>query len=213
MSQRVERGHAEGGESGDRVSEAADSRTDGGALTREAVHGILGNRRRRYTLEFLRGTDGPVGMRELCVAVAARENDIAREEVRPKQRKRVYTALRQTHLPRLAAAGLVEYDRDRSVVTPTDRLTVLDPYFGEADPASRQWADYYLGLGVVGLLFAAGAALDLPVVGLVPDAVCAALIAGAVVVVAAAHRYSDVDGDGSSPPEMSVGHPGQRPGD
>jgi hypothetical protein len=207
MSQRVEGEHAEEGEDDDRAGEGERRRTDGGELTSEAIHSILGNRRRRYTLEVLRGVEDSIGMRELCVAVAARENDITPDDVRPKQRKRVYTALRQTHLPRLATADLVEYDRDRSVVAPTERLAVLDPYFGEADSGDPGWADYYLGIGIVGLAFTAGVALDLPVVALVPDAVCAALIAGAVVVVATAHRYSDT-GEEPPRPETRVGQPG-----
>lgn len=174
-------------------------RADGGEFTVEAVHGILGNQRRRYVLEFLREHGDTVGMRELCVAVAARENDCEPDDVRPKQRKRVYTALRQTHLPRLATAGLVEYDRDRSTVTPTDRLSVLDPYFG-TEGKRPQWPRYYTALGAVGLLLALAGGLGLPVVGAVPDGLLAALLALAVLATAAVHRSTEAEPAGPGSP-------------
>lgn len=172
--------------------------TDGGEFTAEAVHGILGNQRRRYVLEFLCEHGETVGMRELCVAVAARENDCDPDDVRPKQRKRVYTALRQTHLPRLAAAGLVEYDRDRSTVTPTDRLSVLDPYFG-VEESDRPWPRYYIALGTVGMVLALAGGLGLPVVGGAPDGLLAALLALAVLVTAAVQRSTEQSARSGSP--------------
>jgi len=174
-------------------------RADGGEFTAEAVHGILGNRRRRYVLEFLREHSDTVGMRELCVAVAARENDCEPDDVRPKQRKRVYTALRQTHLPRLATVGLVEYDRDRSTVAPTDRLSVLDPYFG-TETGRRPWPSYYIALGGAGLLLALAGGLGLPVVAGAPDGLLAALLALAVIATAVVHRWVEEEPAGLGSP-------------
>ena len=44
--------------------------------------------------------------------VAAWENDTTVERIGSTERKRVYTALRQSHLDRMADAGIIEYDVD-----------------------------------------------------------------------------------------------------
>jgi DNA-binding transcriptional ArsR family regulator len=78
----------------------------------------LSNPRRREALRYLRmyEDDSPVLIRDLAEQIAAWENDISPVEVTYKQRKRVYTSLYQSHLPRLHRYGFIEYDADRGTI-------------------------------------------------------------------------------------------------
>lgn len=91
-------------------------------LTLDLVFDLLSNARRRHVLELLGDHDGETSFRELTDAVARREMG---EPVSYDQRKRVYVSLRQSHLPRLADAGVVEYDRDRGTVRETPLLDTV----------------------------------------------------------------------------------------
>ncbi|MFC7046607.1 hypothetical protein ACFQH6_15405 [Halobacteriaceae archaeon GCM10025711] len=48
--------------------------------------------------------------------IAAWENGISADQVSSKQRRRVYTALHQTHLPRMVRQGVIEYDQNSKVI-------------------------------------------------------------------------------------------------
>ncbi|MFC7096861.1 DUF7344 domain-containing protein [Halobaculum marinum] len=94
----------------------------GEPLSKTRVFELLASVRRRYVVEHLDAADRTVEVRPLIDAVAEREfgPDPAYDE-----RKRVYVSLRQTHLPRLAEARVVEYDADRGRVAVGDRFGAL----------------------------------------------------------------------------------------
>jgi DNA-binding transcriptional ArsR family regulator len=120
-------------------------------ISPDVAFDVLRNARRRYVLYFLR-EKSPRELGDLAERIAARENDTTVEGLSSKQRKSVYTALYQTHLPKLADAGVIEYDRDRGVVWLADAADQLDPYL-DARGTDGQWSRYFLGLSVVGGLF------------------------------------------------------------
>ena len=142
-------------------------------VERDEIYTLLSNRRRRNVIHSLLD-DGPESnIGELATLLAAWENGCSADEVTSKQRKRVYTALRQTHLPKLAEAGVLEYDEDRGSVELTPAGTELRKYLWH--PHEVQWTRYYaaacaLGVGLVGL------SLVLPSLGRVPPAVLASLV-------------------------------------
>lgn len=117
--------------------------------SREEVFRAVKNLRRRYVLYYLKRYGGPVELGDLAEQVAAWENDATVAEVSPSQRKSVYSALHQTHLPRLEAAGVLRYDADRSLVVPTERAAALDFQLASDPQASLPWHRLYLGLAVV----------------------------------------------------------------
>jgi hypothetical protein len=88
-----------------------------------------------------------VPIRDLSEQLAAWEHGIGRAEVRPKERKRLYTALHQTHLPKMDAHGVLEYDRDRGVVSMTGPLEQFDIYFDMVGQADIPWSQFYLAIG------------------------------------------------------------------
>ena len=117
-------------------------------ISTDIAFGVLRNARRRYVLHFL-SEESPRELGDLAEQIAARENDTTVEALSSKQRKSVYTALYQTHLPKLADVGVVEYDRDRGVVWLADAAEQLDPYL-DAGASDGRWSRYFLGLSIIG---------------------------------------------------------------
>jgi DNA-binding transcriptional ArsR family regulator len=81
----------------------------------DEIFGILQNRRRRLCLRYLE-SEPETTIGEVAEHIASVENDIPPAELRSKQRKRVYISLYQSHLPAMADAGAIEYERDRGTV-------------------------------------------------------------------------------------------------
>lgn len=152
--------------SGERPS----GRASGRRLGRDEVFATLSNARRRHALAVLERADGPVAMRELSRRVAALENGCAVEDVTARQRKRAYTALHQTHLPKMDALGIVEYDPDRGSVVLTDAVAELDLSLQVAPGQALTWSERSLLVagGAVALVAAAWLGL-LPVSDLLGD--------------------------------------------
>ena len=123
-------------------------------LDRETVFSILSNRRRRYALHFLKSRDGPVELRELSERIAAWENDCEPDQVTSKERKRVYAALHQSHLPKMDRTGVVRYDPDRGTIELTDASASFDVYLEVVPGSEFDWGEFYLGLGALGTLVA-----------------------------------------------------------
>lgn len=156
-------------------------------LSRDEVFDVLSSRRRRNVVHALRESEAePASVNELSRRLAAWENDHEHErDVTAKERKRVYTALRQTHLPKLHEVGVVEYDADRGTVALSPSVADLEPYLREPD--RRSWALYYVAIGAAGLVLslAAGSLGGVDGVG----APIGALVSLAVLVVAGVHYW------------------------
>jgi len=125
-----------------------DSRTE---LSLDTIFGALKNARRRYVLTYLDRSDGPVEIGELAERIAADENDKSVSEITYSERKRVYVALYQCHLPRLDDVGLVSYDKSRGSVMLRKNAAQLKPYLEETD-MGRRWYWYYAAIVGVGAL-------------------------------------------------------------
>jgi hypothetical protein len=110
----------------------------------------LSNSRRREALRYLRThkDDVPTLIRDLAEHIAAWENDIPPVEVTYKQRKRVYTSLYQSHLPRLHQYGFIEYDADRGTIELTPQAEELDIYLEVVPDGYLPWSDVYLGTSI-----------------------------------------------------------------
>lgn len=88
----------------------------------DTVFEILSHHRRRYVLRALRRYDTPVSLADLADGVAALEYGRPLTDADPGDVKRVYLSLYHTHVPKLSAAGVVAYDRERDTVTPGRRI-------------------------------------------------------------------------------------------
>lgn len=120
------------------------------SLRREDVFAILSNERRRLVLQYLRQRpdEGPVGFRDIVDQVAAWENGTTTDRLDSSDRKCVYTALRQTHLPKLDKLGVVEFDNQRGVVELDDAEDVF-LYMRYAPERELRWSKLYLTLAVL----------------------------------------------------------------
>jgi len=113
------------------------------APEKDEVYELLSNHRRRYVLHHCKRAEGPVTLSELAEQVAAWEHDKAVSEITSAERKRVYTSLQQTHLDRMAEAGIIEFDGDE--VTLTEKAEELDVYLDIVPSGSIPWGVYYRG--------------------------------------------------------------------
>ncbi|WP_266079092.1 DUF7344 domain-containing protein [Haladaptatus caseinilyticus] len=86
------------------------------SLSQDALFDALASRRSRYILHYLRREETPVTLPDIVDTVAAWEMDKSIDLVSDEHRRNVYMSLQHTQLPKLAMAGLVQYDDDRELV-------------------------------------------------------------------------------------------------
>jgi hypothetical protein len=142
--------------SSDEAGSGTSSRTP--RLSKDDTFHILQNERRRRVLQYLAGADGAVDMRDIAEQVAAWEHDTTVQQLTSDQRQRVYIALYQSHLPKLADFGLITYNRSRGVVERTPLADQITWYLDEENTAEGttatldEWVRYYVGATVLSLL-------------------------------------------------------------
>lgn len=120
------------------------------------MYDAVKNLRRRYVLYYLNERGRPVELGDLAEQVAAWENNVAIEDVSPEQRKSVYSALYQTHLPKLEDIGIVTYDRESKQVAFSDCANDFQLYLANDSGTTIPWDRLYLlfsalGTALVGL--------------------------------------------------------------
>lgn len=157
-------------------------------LSKDEIFYLLKNRRRRDIVRYLMDNDGTATLSELAEHIAAWENDIDVQALNSGQRKRVYVALYQTHLPKLAENGIIEYERNRGDVTLTENADLLKTYLGEDEPESDPWSKRYAALSVtgavaIGLLTVGGVSIGISMTQFT------VLLTAAFLVASLAHTY------------------------
>ena len=79
-------------------------------------------------IHLLQYRDESMELGPLAERVAAWEYETDPERVTSQQRKTVYTALQQRHLPRMDEAELLTFDSRAGTVAPANTLSDLDIY-------------------------------------------------------------------------------------
>ncbi|QLK24470.1 hypothetical protein HYG81_10070 [Natrinema zhouii] len=95
-------------------------------LPREVVSRIVDSDRRREVLRCVLATDDPIPLRTLVGRLADAEHDPTVGTTIHQLRQRIYTSLRETHLPLLEEHDIVRYDRVRSLVGPAANCAAFD---------------------------------------------------------------------------------------
>ena len=176
-------------------------------ITEDELFDVLANQRRRFAVHLLkREEDDTIAIGEMAEQIAAWENDIDAAEITGNERKRVYTALQQSHLPKMDEAGVVNFNKNRGLVEPTQALEDVDVYLDVVEGREIPWSDYYLGLsGVAAALVAAVWIGAWPFV-LLPEMAWTLAIVVAFAFSAIAHKYYTAQmkvGRTQEPPEVS----------
>ncbi|WP_425607755.1 DUF7344 domain-containing protein [Natrinema salsiterrestre] len=178
------------------------------SLPKGEIFELLRNQRRRYVLQFLKQDDRPVELGDLAQQIAAWEYDTTLEGVTPEQRKRVYTTLQQTHLPKMDTAGILRFDSDRGVIEATDRTRDISVYLEIVPGREFAWRELYLSLGAISCALVAALWLEIYPLATVSNLTWTAVIAATFTVTAAVHIYHERNmrlGHGDQPPELSYG--------
>lgn len=159
------------------------------SLPPDVVFDILKNQRRRATLAYLRDRDttSQVTVKDLATTVAAHEQGCQPEALTSAQRKRVYVALKQSHLPRLADAGFIDYDAGRGQVTLRDQAAICEAYLEILTGRAFPWSEYYVGLGAVSSALIASLWIGAVPFALVPNLVWATVITAVFTLSAIVH--------------------------
>lgn len=183
------------------ASPSAESST---GLSKEEIFEVLSNHRRRYAMHHLIQT-GETTLGELAEHVAAWEYGKTPQTVSSEERKRVYCALQQSHLPKMDTSNVVEFDKNRGVVAPTDAAEDLDIYLDVVEGDEIPWSQFYLGLSAVALAFIAAIWLGAFPFVLLPDLLPGALLAVAFTLSSVAHflhARNEKLGSNGRPPEI-----------
>lgn len=159
-------------------------------LSREEIFNVLSNSRRRWTLHYLKNNGNEsVSLRDVVDHVTALENGVSVPEIDSTSRKNVYTSLRQTHLPKMAEVGIIEYDARRGEVELTNAAEEVEMYLEYVPDSDIPWSEYYLGLSAVAVALAVVTYLQVPPFGGIPWPAITFLLVGVFGVSAVVHTY------------------------
>ncbi len=157
-------------------------------LTEDELFELLANSRRRYIMRALAREGGPLEIGTLATEIAASEDGVTTKEVSSRARKRVYTAIQQSHLPKMDRTGVIEFEKDRGVVKPTPALETVETYIDVTTGGTVPWSEYYLGLTAFATLILGGSSLGMAPFALLPELVWIALVIASFALAATFHR-------------------------
>lgn len=129
-------------------------------FTRDEAFEVLSNRRRRYTLHYLKQNGDDATLGDVAEQVAAWENGTT-ADVSASERKSVYTSLQQFHLPKLDEKGVIEFDQRTGDISLTDAAQDLDIYLEVVDRYELPWSAYYLSVSILGAIVISLSSLDI----------------------------------------------------
>jgi hypothetical protein len=122
------------------------TRGDAQALSKDDVFEVFSNQRRRLVFDYLHRQDenNTVDISEISTHVASAELETPPERIKYDERKNVHTALHQFHLPKMDAAGIVEFDDRSGDITLTEEGKELDVYLETVSGDEIPWATYFV---------------------------------------------------------------------
>lgn len=97
-----------------------------GATQSDEVFEALAHDRRRHAFYVIRDAAARISLTDLAIAVARRTSDETEQGVDCEKVEQIRRTLYHWHVPKLAEAGLAEYDTDQNMVEPTERITRVD---------------------------------------------------------------------------------------
>jgi len=92
----------------------------------DTLFDVLRDRRRRFVVHRLHASEHPLSIDELATQLSAWERRQPVDEVETRPIERAEVTLRHVHLPKLADAELVQYDRHSDEVSMSEQVAPLD---------------------------------------------------------------------------------------
>lgn len=126
--------------------------SDTAPLSLDVKFELLKNKRRRDLLCYLEERDEVVTLSDLAEHVAAIENGVPESQLSSQQRKRVYVALYQCHLPILDRADVVNFNQARGLIERTPRADQLRPYLAEPPYRQDPWPKVYVAVSIASVV-------------------------------------------------------------
>ncbi|QSG11383.1 putative trancriptional regulator, ArsR family [Halapricum desulfuricans] len=124
-------------------------------LTVDVIFEALKNERRRRVVTHLEEAAEPLDLGDVAERIAAYENDTSVPEITYSERKRVYVALYQHHLPKLDDMGIISFNKSRGILELAAGAEQLKPYL-KGRQSSRPWYKYDAGIIAGGITVLAG---------------------------------------------------------
>ena len=188
------------------TTELGDGSVEPSLPSEDELFDLLSNQRRRFAVHALsRQPEAEVELSTLAERVAAWENDVDHTELDYAERKRVYTALQQSHLPRMDQAGVVHFDKDRGVVEASSVLDDAEIFLEVVRGREIPWSKYYIGLSATAIALLGAVAVEAAPFDGVPTIGWFTAVVTAFTVSAFAHWYYDQQnrlGSKERPPEL-----------
>jgi DNA-binding transcriptional ArsR family regulator len=125
-------------EESSRDADSRDAAEQAEALPKDVIFGLLSAERRRRILEYLAEHGDRTTLSDLADHIAALENDADVRMLNSQQRKRVYVALYQCHLPKMDDAEVIAYNQSRGTVQRRPNADQLYRYLAVDPTASTE---------------------------------------------------------------------------
>jgi len=161
-------------------------------LSQDEVLTMLSNQRRRFAIHYLKQHGRTeLTVTELAEQVAGWENDKEIQQLTQNERKRVRSALRQFHLPKMADSGLIEHHTTRGTVSLTETGRNANFYVDSLTGREIPWGIYYLAFSSVSAICLAGLWLGLTPFTLLSPRVYGVFFVTALTVSSLGHCYDN----------------------
>ena len=168
------------------LPEDADTAT--GSLEATTIHDVLSNERRRMLLSIMLDGQRSYTLRELSERLAERESGVSPA---PRNvRQSVYVSLQQTHVPQLERLDILKREAADNTVGLSDRAEDVTVYLEVVPRYGLAWSEYYLGVGLLGLLTIVATVVNVPLVARVPVVAWAVMYLAVIVLSAGYHTWT-----------------------
>lgn len=135
----------------------------------DELYDVFANKRRRYAAHYLQQVEGQADLGEIAEQIAAWEYKKDIHQVTSDERKYVYSALQQRHLPKMHDIGLIEFDKRDATVEPTAVLDEIDVYAEVVESGDVPWGVYFPILALVQSVLLTSAGFDLALLTVFSD--------------------------------------------
>lgn len=97
----------------------------------DTVFELCSDGQRRVVLAILAAEQRALTTDDLAKAIVKHTHQKPLEEISGETISRIKIALYHTHLPKVEAAGLIDFDPDREVAEPTEQFARVEPHLSE----------------------------------------------------------------------------------